>query len=144
MPLFERTSRRYTIDDIVKTVFDPLDDKKMCAQQPSRVKYNGVFLIDTKEVNFKDIVADGNGVFLHIGQPTVAISLGNDHSVAILARTKQKLVASNQFHVHRVYIIAIPRRKSSFEEFTTSVTKMERLSMMLSFYSTFETGKKKK
>ena len=70
MALFERTSRTYSIDDIIKTVFGSLDDKRLCTQQPTRVTYNGIFLINTKCVNVKDIVADGNGVFLYIGQPS--------------------------------------------------------------------------
>ena len=68
-----------------------------------RVTYNGIFLINTKCVNVTDIVADGNGVFLNIGQPSVTVSVGNDMSFEVVARSKQKLTQPNQFHVRRVY-----------------------------------------
>ena len=68
-----------------------------------RVTYNGIFLINTKCVNVKDIVADGNGVFLNIGQPSVTVSVGNDMSFEVVARSKQKLTQPNQFHVRGVY-----------------------------------------
>ena len=68
-----------------------------------RVTYNGIFLINTKCVNVKDIVADGNGVFLNIGLPSVTVSVGNDMSFEVVARSKQKLTQPNQFHVRRVY-----------------------------------------
>ena len=89
MPLFERTPRTYSLDDIIKTVFGSLGGKRLCMQQPMRVTYNGIFFINTKYVNVKNI---GNSVFFfNIGQLSVTVSVCNYVSFKVVARTKQLL-----------------------------------------------------
>ena len=136
MPLFEQTSRTYSIDDIIKTVFGSLDDKRLCMQQPMRVTYNSIFLINTKCVNVKDIVADGNSVFLNIGQPSVTVKVGNDMSFEVVARSKQKLKKEKFFRLYDVrdkegnivndivvvqYVLAEKKEKSSLHLMETQL-----------------------
>ena len=88
----------------------------LCEEQPMRVQYNAVFLINLKHVPMKDLVADGNGTFTNTGQPTHTIEICSDEDesenedekmsypqVKVLARAKRPLKCKSQFLLQRYY-----------------------------------------
>ena len=121
MPLYERTARTFGITDVVKAVFRSQNEPGiLCEEQPMRVQYNAVFLINLKHVPMKDLVADGNGTFTNTGQPTHTIEIGTNEEnesenenedegkksypqVKVLARAKRPLKCRSQFQVQRFY-----------------------------------------
>lgn len=119
MPLFERTARTFGITDVVKAVFRSQNEPGiLCEEQPMRVKYNAVFLINLKHVPMKDLVADGNGTFTNTGQPTHTIEICSNEEnesenedkekmsypqVKVLARAKRPLKCRSQFLLQRYY-----------------------------------------
>ncbi|KAJ7350129.1 hypothetical protein OS493_038330 [Desmophyllum pertusum] len=112
MPLYERTARSFGITDVVKAVLRSQNEPGiLCEQHPMRVTYNGVFLIDLKCVHLKDLVADGNGIFINTGQPTHTINICRNEDerdetspqIKVLARAKRPLKSRSEFHVQRYY-----------------------------------------
>ena len=111
IPLYGITAHSFGITDVVKAVFRSRNKPGiLCEEQPMRVQYNAVFLINLKHVPMKDLVADGNGTFTNRGQPTHTIEICSDEDesenedekmsypqVKVLARAKRPLKCKSQF-----------------------------------------------
>lgn len=139
MPLFERTARTFGITDVVKAVFRSQNEPGiLCEEQPMRVKYNAVFLINLKHVPMKDLVADGNGTFTNTDQPTHTIEICSNEEnesenedkekmsypqVKVLARAKRPQV---QISIPAAAILLSALKANKFSQNNCSLKKQGR------------------
>lgn len=64
VPIFESPPSGYNVYDVLRIIQDDVPKRKLCTQKPCGVRSVASFVVDLKCVNFKDLSADDNGVWV--------------------------------------------------------------------------------
>lgn len=64
VPIFESPHSGYDVHSVLKIITGKIPESKICTQKPCGVRSFASFVIDLKCVNFKDLAADDNGVWV--------------------------------------------------------------------------------